>query len=194
MPPEYERLFKTPVQSRIIEKRTSTLDRLLKEAQLKTIQSIECKPMASCIQKRCFVNVDEIVAKHGGSLLTGWMFMEFKDRYITAIAHGIWLSDKGKKLDVTPHEFQPTRLLFAPDDRVASKRGYTAPSKLMLSDNPYLCSIERFESIIDNIFENIFSGFGKEIKLSGEVIQKAAHDSNLPLQVAEYLLACRTSS
>ena len=189
----YEHMFKTPVRFRIIEKRTGILESFISTRGLSPLLSIECKPLRDCEPKRCFKNVEMQVAKAGGRMLTGWIFNEFEKRYIQGEAHAVWISPIGKRLDITPHEFQPKRVLFSPDEVVAVKRGFTAPPKLMLSDDPKLVSIERFDSILDKLFEEAFEGFGKYIEIAPEKLEEAERESGLPHDVAAHILRQRVA-
>jgi len=184
----YEELFKTPVQFRILEKRTKLLENWISELGLPELLSVAYKPLRHCERKRCFVNVEKTVKSSGGKALTGWIFNEFENRAIEAEAHCIWITPTNKKWDITPHEFQPKRVLFTPDPRVATNRGYTAAPNLVLSNDSRLKAVYAFESIIDKIREERFSGFGKALIISQEEITNAAANSNLPLDVAVYLV------
>ncbi len=124
-------------------------------------------------------------------MMTGWIFNEYRGRYIEGEPHAVWRSKGGKVVDVTPHEHQPKRLLFAPDAGVALKRGYTAGPKLMLTNDPHLNAIEQFDSIMDRLFEGKFDGFGKELGIYAEEVEQAANEAGLPVDVATYLVECR---
>ena len=122
-------------------------------------------------------------------MITGWIFNEFEHRSIEAEAHAIWIDRPGKKrFDITPHDFQPERVLFLPDPKVAAKRGYTAHPRVLLSDDPRLAAIEAFDSAIQQLREDRFQGFGKELVIMRHEYEKARDGSGLPDDVARHLL------
>ena len=187
----YAQLFQTPVAYRIVEVRTPFIDRLIHQRGLTRVQSVVCQPQKNCVPDRCFVNVDRIVEERGGAIVTGWMFNEFQRRTLNGVAHAIWQNRSGQWIDVTPHEFQPKRLLFARDPTVAAKRGYTAAPKLLLSENPYLIAIEHFESNIAKLQEEKFVGFDLPMEFSSQELEDAAREARLSVEVAKYIFDCR---
>jgi hypothetical protein len=189
---EYEYLLRG-VEFRIIEKRTPVIERLVSGLGLSLV-SVECTPLQWCIRKRCFVNVDEQVRRAGGTLLTGWLLNEYRGRTIQGEAHGIWISKFGKRFDITPHDFQPKRILFAPDPMVAEKRGYTAGPKLILSTDPRVIAMEQFDSSLEELFQNAFVGFGKEMAIPGRAVAEAADAVGLPHDVAKHILDARITA
>lgn len=191
MSPEYEALFKEPIRLRIIEKRTRLLESWVASLSLARLLSVQCVPLVGCEPKRCFVNVDRQMAKSGGSMETGWIFNEYEKRAIEAEAHAVWIDPTGKRLDITPHEFQPKRVLFAPDSRVAEKRGYTAGPVKVLSDDPRIQSIYAFDAELNRMRESKFSGFGKEMVYEECEIAAALMVSGLPREVGKYMLQVR---
>ncbi len=189
MTAEFEILFSTPVRFRIIEKRTKILEDFVTSINEEKLLSLPCKPDPRADRKRCFVNVEERIRRQGGTILTGWMFKEFEGRSIEGEAHAVWMDPFAKKrLDITPHDFQPKRILFLPDARVALKRGYTAPPKLLISDNPYLAAIEKFDSSIQKLRENKFTKFGNEMIITLDEYEMARDDAKLPDDVAMHLI------
>ncbi len=196
MSPEYEKLFNAPpVRFRIVEKSTSALERFAKDNGLAAFKSVGCGPLNWCEPKRCFINAEEQVRQRGGTIETGWIFNELEDRVITSEAHAVWREWNGKRHDITPHQFQPVRVLFSPDTRVALKRGYTTPYKLILSSDPRVRAIEEFDLEISRMENDLFDGFGKEVVLDNDKLQQAAVRIGLPLDVAHYMVRekCRRS-
>jgi hypothetical protein len=188
MDPEYERFFRTPVRFRIIEKRTRVLEEFAASINSNKLLSVACEPRSWADRKRCFVNVETKVARDGGRMLTGWIFNEYEHRSIEGEAHAIWEDRFGKKrIDITPHDFQPKRVLFLPDPRVAIKRGYTAHPRTLLSDDPKLVAIEAFDDAMQKLRESRFHGFGTEMVILREDYEKARDDAGLPDEVARHL-------
>ena len=59
---------------------------------------------------------------------------EHLDISIFTIAHAIWITPQGRRMDITPWPIPPDkRVLFLPDSRVAIKRGYTAGYRTVIS-------------------------------------------------------------
>ena len=181
------------VRYRIIEKRTPLLPKFVAEKGLSPLKSVGCKPLPWCEPKRCFVNVDEQVKRAGGKMETGWIFGEFEERMIESEAHAVWMDWSGRRHDITPHRFQPERVLFSPDPRVANVRGYTAPYKLMLTKDPKIRAIEDFDSRIDAVVAAKFGGFGVETVVTNEEVRLAAEQSGLPLEVATRMVLDRNA-
>ncbi len=189
MNPQYERILKQPVRTRILEKRTKQLNEFIKTFSSETLISVACLPDKLANPKRCFVNVEEKIERMGGSMITGWIFNEYEDKCIQGEAHAIWMDKyKKKKFDITPHQFQPERVLFLPDEKVALKRGYTAAPKLILSDDPRVVAIEIFNTELEKTKEKLFSGFGKPMEISTEEIGRIISVSGLPQDVASHFL------
>lgn len=191
MDPEYQRLFEEVVRFRIVEKRTSLLESFVKEQCLPPLVSVECRPLIGCELKRCFVNVERQVERAGGSMMTGWIFNEYENRHIEGEAHAVWLSPTGKKLDITPHRFPAKRVLFSVDTRVAKKRGYTAAPKLIISQNPRVVLIEKFDSCLDQLLADRFEAIGKYIDISFNEVRSVAIDLGIPEEVARYMFNSR---
>lgn len=191
MEDQYVKLFKTPVEMRIVERRTSILDALLRSIGLNEVRSVACEPQQDCLRKRCFVNVDQMIHSKGGEMITGWIFNEFRNRSIEGEPHAVWQTKGGKTIDVTPHDFQPKRVLFAPDTAVTAKRGYTAAPRISLSNDPRIIAIEKCGTIIDRLFEERFTGFGQTIAIYAEDILSASNESGLPLEVCRHLFDCK---
>lgn len=121
-------------------------------------------------------------------MITGWMFNEFENLMIASEAHAVWEHPNGKKIDITPHRFQPQRIIFVPDPKIAAKRGYTAPFQLIFSTKPEDIAIIRFGAAVEQIKEKRFTGFGTEIEVSKTEIQKLAETHNVPFDVATAIM------
>ena len=63
----------------------------------------------------CFYNVTKKISEDGGSLIHGWTIWLWPDVYIEAIFHGIWRSETGQLVDITPKANGEKRILFVPD-------------------------------------------------------------------------------
>jgi hypothetical protein len=191
LPPDYAALFAEIVAYRVIEKRAPILESFIREQGLPKSLSIECRPLSWCGPQKCFVNVDQQIERSGGSMMTGWLFEEFENRAIIGVAHGIWISISGRRLDITPHQAAPERIIFSEDKKVALKRGYTLPPKLILSTDPRVIAIERFETLIDKLFEDRFVKFGEYIDIHKSEGIAAALEVGLPPEVAYHLVQLR---
>jgi hypothetical protein len=176
------------IRFRNIEEKTPVLVDFLTTRSLLPILTVRCRPRPNCEAKRCFINVENQVAKEGGKMITGWIFNEFENLMIASEAHAVWEHPNGKKIDITPHQFQPQRIIFVPDPKVAIKRGYTAPFQLILSTKPEDVAIIRFGAAVEHIKEQRFEGFGKEIEVTKTEIQKLAAIYNVPFDVATAIM------
>ncbi len=123
-------------------------------------------------------------------MIPGWIFHEFENMSIWSEAHAIWKQPDGKRIDVTPHDLSPSRLLFAPDPKVALKRGYTASLSLILSTDPEVIAIESFRSDCEKLREEKFTGlFGTSFTVSLTEVRELAAKHNIPLEHAKEMIA-----
>ena len=176
------------IRFRSIQEKTSLLVGFIAAKNLTPSIIVRCRPRSNCTHKRCFINVENQVAKEGGKMITGWMFNEFQDLMIASEAHAVWEQPNGKKIDITPHRFQPERIVFVPDPRVAIKRGYTAPFQFILSSNPEDIAIINFGAAIEQMKDERFTGFGKEMEVSKTEIRKLAQLHNVSFEVATEIM------
>jgi len=188
MSPEFEAAFRREVRFRIIEKRTKELEAFLREHLLDQPKSVPYVPLAGCELKRCFVNVERQVQRMGGTMETGWLFCECEHINIHTEAHAIWITPQGRRTDITPHRFPPKRILFTVDPRVSQKRGFTVGHKTILSRDPVVCAIERFDVELDRLYEEFFVDFGCYSTIPNNRLREAATHANLPWDVAEYMI------
>lgn len=49
----------------------------------------------------CYWNVDAVMRRHGGSMVTGWQCLWWPERLIVAMHHAVWRKPNGQLLDVT---------------------------------------------------------------------------------------------
>jgi hypothetical protein len=76
---------------------------------------IDCVPAPGSRPSFCFSNVAEQVKAHGGSIAYGWVIWQIAGLYIEAEHHGVWRSDAGELVDVSPQFGNPPRTLFLAD-------------------------------------------------------------------------------
>lgn len=183
---EWEALRRTPVQMRTLEKRSKLLSAFLSEHGLAEPKSVEYSPLVGCIEARCFVNVDEQISRAGGKMETGWAFRETLDVSMNTIAHAIWITPQGRRMDITPWPIPPERrVLFLPDSRVAIKRGYTAGHRTVYSTDSRIRSMELYELELDHIYEEFFTKMGEEMVIPQSRFWEAAEKVGFPLEMAQ---------
>jgi hypothetical protein len=114
MTAEWEALRKTPVEMRTLEKRSKLLPDFLREHGLGEPKSVEYSPLVECVQAYCFTNVEAQIARAGGRLESGWAFREIRGISIYTIAHAIWITPQGRRMDITPWAYPPnvTKILW----------------------------------------------------------------------------------
>jgi hypothetical protein len=134
------------------------------------------------------MNVDQQMTRAGGSAQAGWLFWEIENTVLETEAHCIWVSDYGAWIDITPQHSRPQRLLFSPDPRVAEKRGYTTGYETPLTDNRKVLALQKFTRAIARIREEHVLGFGTANFIPLHLLWKAAADSDLPTDVAGFML------
>jgi hypothetical protein len=175
------------VQGRILEKRSKLLAEFLREHGLSDPKSVEYSPLPYCERCNCFRNVEAQIKRAGGGRLeAGWAFMELLDVSIHTIAHGIWITPQGRRMDITPWDFGPERrTLFLPDERVAAKRGYTAGYRTVYSKDERIRAMELFDGELDKIFDEAFVAFGQYYDIHNAKFYEAAERFGLPWEVAK---------
>ncbi|MEI6193210.1 MAG: hypothetical protein WCS42_02650 [Verrucomicrobiota bacterium] len=184
------------VKGRILEKRSNLLSDFLREQGLSEPKSVEYSPLLHCERCNCFRNVEAQIKRAGGGRLeTGWAFMELLDISIHTIAHGIWITPQGRRIDITPWDFGPDRrILFLPDERVAAKRGYTAGYRTVYSKDERIRAMEFFDGELDKIFDESFVGFGQYYDINGSKFREAAERFGLPWEIAKQRVDHRMSN
>jgi hypothetical protein len=63
----------------------------------------------------CFDNVRKRVARDGGSIVHGWAIWQVPGLYVEAEHHGVWRTDAGDLVDISPQFAAPDTILFLPD-------------------------------------------------------------------------------
>lgn len=76
---------------------------------------IDCMPAPHSRPSFCFSNVAEQVKAHGGSITYGWVIWRIAGLYIEAEHHGVWCTDEGQLVDISPQFGSPPRILFLAD-------------------------------------------------------------------------------
>jgi hypothetical protein len=181
-----------PVQMRTLEKRSRLLSDFLREHGLGEPKSVEYSPLAGCVQAYCFTNVEAQIARSGGTLESGWAFRETLDVSMHTIAHAIWITPQGRRMDITPWAFPPEkRVLFLPDASVAAKRGYAAGHRTVFSIDSRVRAAELYELELDRIFDEFYPGLGGEFEIPNSRFLEAAERVGLPLDVARELVEYR---
>jgi hypothetical protein len=191
---EWEAIRKMPVQMRTLEKRSKLLSAFLLEHRLGEPKSVEHSPLLGCVQAYCFTNVEAQIARSGGRFESGWAFRETLDISMHTIAHAVWISPQGRRMDITPWDIPPERrILFLPDERVALKRGYTAGHRTVYSIDPRVRAAELYELELDRIYDEFYPGMGKEFEIPASRYWQAAERVGLPLDVARAVVQYRHS-
>ena len=143
-----------PNRMRVIENRSELLMDFLKEHGLAQPKSVEHRPLLGCEIEKCFANVKRQVKVAGGRIETGWSFLEEIDVSTHTVAHAIWITPQGRRMDITPWRSSPQkRIMFLPDERVATKQGYTAGWSTVIAKDPLIRSMALFNRGLDHVFE-----------------------------------------
>jgi len=184
------------IEGRILEKRSKLLTEFLREHALSEPKSVEYSPLPYCEPNNCFRNVEaQIRRAGGGGLETGWVFMELRDISMHTIAHGIWLTPQGRRMDITPWEFGPERrVLFLPDERVRAKRGYTAGYRSVYSKDERIRAMQLFDGEFDKIIEGCFTRMGEYMNVPVHDIRDVAARLGLPWEIASKRVEHRMSN
>lgn len=147
---------------------------------------IPLHPEPWCKMNECYDNVEHKVETCGGKRQLGWRIQIMPDPFpkymIEAIHHAIWVSEIGKKSDITPILLPANQIVFLPDEDTPFN-GYRVGEKYYaLIDSPLvneyvrLCNLESTKYVnktkLDdqpNIPEELSM---KQEKLKAQIMQK----------------------
>lgn len=195
MTADWEALKTMHAEKRTLERRSKLLSVFLREHGLGEPKSVEYDPLPGCVRNYCFSNVErQIERSHGGTLESGWTFCETSDISIHTVAHAIWITPQGRRKDITPWTSRPERrVLFLPDARVASKRGYAAGYCSVLSKDPQVRAAVLFEFELDRIWDHFYPSLGAEFVIPYSKVSEAAERVGIPPEVAREVFLYRHS-
>lgn len=109
---------------------------------------LKVQPAPESEKLECFPNVENFVAKNGGSIQYGWRIGEWSGVMIEAEFHAVWLSPNGKFIDITP--FDEEQILFLPDNTKIYEGKQVNNIRFALANKPI---IHEFIDINNKIFE-----------------------------------------
>jgi len=76
---------------------------------------VDIVPEMYSIKNECYNNVEYKVKEDGGKIQYGWQIWEWPSVYIEAEFHAIWISPNNDLLDITPKDYDVTKILFLTD-------------------------------------------------------------------------------
>ena len=120
---------------------------------------IDLSPAEGALIRECYENVEKYVGVNGGERVLGWSIMEVPNLYIEAECHAVW-KNNGVMLDITPREYDTSRVLFLPDETIDYQGVQINNKRLNIRGLPI---IDDFFSINNEIFE-INNSAGNEHK------------------------------
>jgi hypothetical protein len=76
---------------------------------------VKVEPEAYAIVSNCFPTVELKIQKDGGKIIFGWQIWQ-SENFVEAEFHGIWESEDGIRVDITPKSIAGIdKILFVPD-------------------------------------------------------------------------------
>lgn len=118
---------------------------------------VQLRPESWCKMNECYDNVEQKIKVCGGKRQLGWRIQIMPDplpKYmIEAIHHAIWVSESGKKVDITPIPVLTNRIIFLPDESTVFNEYRVGEKYYALIDCPLvkeyvrLCNFESTEFI-----------------------------------------------
>lgn len=114
---------------------------------------LNVEPLKESEPLECFVNVEKVVAKKGGSIQYGWRIGEWSEVMLEAEFHAVWLSPEKNYVDITP--FIEKQILFLPDNSRVYEGKQINSFRFPLINNPLLLE---FIDVNNKIFEVMNSG------------------------------------
>jgi hypothetical protein len=98
---------------------------------------IDVKPENWAIPNNCFLNVQKMIDKFGGTMIVGWTISE-PSTMIEANYHAVYMDTDNICTDITPKEFPIEKILFV-EDKNSPYIGRTRDNfRLNTTDNPLL--------------------------------------------------------
>ena len=84
---------------------------------------VDVTPAAGSKLGECFSNVENAIARNGGSRILGWTVWSRRSVFIEAENHCVWQNEADEIYDVTPTYHEEARILFLIDKNAAPVRG-----------------------------------------------------------------------
>jgi hypothetical protein len=137
---------------------------------------VDVRPSKFAAPNLCFDNVEDVVQLIGGSGQFGWVIWE-ESLLLQAVFHAVWVSATGRYVDVTPHEFGETRILFLPD-----------PARVHKQDESI--SNEYWPRIDHPAVHSLIDSFKREFELT-QIHGTVPGFNNLPVEARAELKADR---
>lgn len=154
---------------------------------------IPLRPEPWCKMNECYDNVSHKVKTCGGKRQLGWRIQIIPDplpKYLMeAIHHAIWISETGKKIDITPLSVSANQIVFLPDESTIFNEYRIGEKYYALIDCPLvkkyvrLCNLESTE-YVNKTKLNEQPNVPKELlaqqsKLQSQIIQKHGNMNNM---------------
>lgn len=76
---------------------------------------LDVRPEPGATVNGCFSNVRGKCARDGGRMLCGWQLWEWPGVLVEAEFHAVWLSPRGRMVEITPKPHGERSVLFVPD-------------------------------------------------------------------------------
>ena len=106
------------------------------------------EPAPESMKLECFRNVENFIAKNGGSIQYGWRIGEWAGVMLEAEFHAVLRAPSGKYRDVTP--FDEEQILFLPDNTKIYEGRQVNNIRFALANKPI---VHEFIDINNKIFE-----------------------------------------
>jgi hypothetical protein len=97
---------------------------------------LDLTPTDGCKLADCFNNVLRHCDINGGTTQHGWIIWYSEGFFIEAEFHGVWRTESGDLVDITPKVDGEERILFLPDSELTWNKTFVANRRKGLMDNP----------------------------------------------------------
>ena len=108
-------------------------------------------PEPWAVYRDCFSNVLHMIQLHGGVMVLGWTIWQWGNILLDAEAHAIWQSPDGKLVDITPHSYQETSILFLQDSSVNYHEAPIPNHRQALTQSPLVAKLIQLHNQQDAI-------------------------------------------
>jgi len=131
---------------------------------------LQVSPRSDSGIKDCFIDVQNQVSEHGGSIQHGWVLWEWAGIYVEGEFHAVWRKPDGQMLDVQEKPDGEQRILFAPDSRRVFEGVRVDNIRMAVGRDPrikeWIAIVEKFDKIVSRDAQNV--PFGSLVTLSTE--------------------------
>lgn len=112
---------------------------------------ISVHPESWARSSECFLNVNQMINRHQGKCINGWVVWQWANILIEAEAHAVWQSPHGDLIDITPHNYNESQILFLADETVRYTGTRIRSRRQALTNSPLVAEYIRLYTYRDEL-------------------------------------------